>query len=361
MLAWLRTKAANERASVPCPFCRRTFCKSEVIHIVAPPPAAPQEAGASGAGPATALAAVVPRGASDGPRFTPAATDADVAAAAEAAAGAATPLLARDGHYPAVPRLFLTHLAAARATRSSKLSALLSDLLPLLAADATAKAVVFSQLPSAVTHVATALRDEGVGAVRLLAGMPEQERRAAIERFNGDASVRVFVLHVGAAAAGLTLTVASTLFMLEPFLNASDEAQARNRCHRIGQTRPVRTFTYYAVGTVEERLLAYRAHERGADAVAPVEEAAVGGAEDAAAAAAARRKGKGKARAAEEEESDAMECGAGASTSLQPRRGAAAPAEEDALATLAVDTQRSAADGDKLRFLFGLAPRAAAP
>lgn len=37
--------------------------------------------------------------------------------------------------------------------------------------------------------------------------------------------------------------------------------QALNRCHRIGQTRDVTCTTYYCPGTVEERLLAYRAAE----------------------------------------------------------------------------------------------------
>ena len=38
-------------------------------------------------------------------------------------------------------------------------------------------------------------------------------------------------------------------------------SQALNRCHRIGQTRDVTCTTYYCPGTVEERLLAYRAAE----------------------------------------------------------------------------------------------------
>jgi E3 ubiquitin-protein ligase SHPRH len=391
MLAWLRTKAVNERSAVPCPFCRRTFKKTEAIHILPPPPGSVPAAGAAGgAGPSSSAAATVAHASaaieapSDVPRFCPAATEADIAAAAAAAAEAATPLLPVNGHFPAVPRLFLTHLAAARAARSPKIAALMDDLLQLLTADATAKAVVFSQLPAAVTHVATLLRDEGIGAVRILAGMPEAERRAAVERFNADASTRVFVLHVGAAAAGLTLTAASSCFMLEPFLCAADEAQAANRCHRIGQTRPVTVITYFTRGTVEERLLAYRAHEGGGGgaAVAAAGGAAGGGTgaggaggdvdEAAAAAAAARRKGKGKARA-EEEDADGgaedMEWRAdGSSSAAAPlrtrsRRGgsAAAPAaaDDDALAMLSADAARKVADGDKLRFLFGLAPRGA--
>ncbi|EEH58358.1 uncharacterized protein MICPUCDRAFT_9486, partial [Micromonas pusilla CCMP1545] len=76
-----------------------------------------------------------------------------------------------------------------------------------------------------------------------------------------DPDVKVLLLHAGTAAAGLTLTQADLVILLEPFLSPGDEAQAANRVHRIGQTRPVRCVTYYVSDTVEERLLAYRARQ----------------------------------------------------------------------------------------------------
>jgi E3 ubiquitin-protein ligase SHPRH len=248
-------------------------------------------------------------------------------------------------------------MAAARSSLGPKVAALLRDLRAALRDDATAKAVVFSQLPAAVAHVAALLPAEGFPAVRILPGMPEPERRLAVERFNADASVRVFVLHVGTAAAGLTLTAANHMFMLEPFLCASDEAQARNRCHRIGQTKTVSTTVYYTQGTVEERLLAYRAHEAAVPAAMPVAPSAA----EAAAAAERRRKGKGPAKrrrdsdgddASDDDEDDE------APQRKQPRgRRAAAPEDDDGLATLSADASRKQADDAKMRFLFGLLPR----
>jgi hypothetical protein len=84
----------------------------------------------------------------------------------------------------------------------------------------------------------------------------------AIARFRDDPSVQVLLLHAGSAAAGLTLTQADLVVLLEPFLSPGDEAQAANRVHRIGQTRPVRCVTYFVEGTVEERLLAFRTRQR---------------------------------------------------------------------------------------------------
>ena len=46
-------------------------------------------------------------------------------------------------------------------------------------------------------------------------------------------------------AAGLTLTVARRIILLEPFRKPGEEAQALNRCHRIGQARPVHCTTLY--------------------------------------------------------------------------------------------------------------------
>jgi E3 ubiquitin-protein ligase SHPRH len=196
----------------------------------------------------------------------------------------------------------------------------LADLLPLLASDPREKAVLFSQSANVVAHFAAALRARGVGAVRILPHMPEPERAAAVRQFNDCADVRVFLLHVGAAAAGLTLTAASTMLLLEPMLLAADEAQAINRCHRIGQTKPCRTLAYYVTDSVEERLLAYRARERANPAL-PAAAAAADAAAEAAAAEAAQ--------AGKEEEGTGLSC---------------------------LSSKSMVADGAKLRFLFGLAP-----
>lgn len=63
---------------------------------------------------------------------------------------------------------------------------------------------------------------------------------------------------MGAGAVGLTLTAANVLYLMEPSHSLADEAQALNRAHRIGQTRPVRCVIFFARGTVEERMLALR-------------------------------------------------------------------------------------------------------
>ena len=92
----------------------------------------------------------------------------------------------------------------------------------------------------------------------------------ALHTFTTQPSCNVLLLHSGAAAAGLTLTCAQNVILLEPFVSSGDENQAFARCHRMGQRNDVKCFILYMKDSIEERMLAYRTKEsqfakRGAD------------------------------------------------------------------------------------------------
>jgi SNF2 family DNA or RNA helicase len=53
----------------------------------------------------------------------------------------------------------------------------------------------------------------------------------------------------------LNLTAADYVFLLDPWWNPAVEAQAIDRAHRIGQTRPVSAYRLIARDTVEEKVL----------------------------------------------------------------------------------------------------------
>ena len=59
------------------------------------------------------------------------------------------------------------------------------------------------------------------------------------------------------------MTAASHVFLMEPFMKAGEQAQAMNRCHRIGQTKDVTCTLYYAPGTIEERMEAWKEMDTG--------------------------------------------------------------------------------------------------
>lgn len=95
-----------------------------------------------------------------------------------------------------------------------------------------------------------------IGHVRIVVG--DNATDEAVRKFNTDADVHVFLLQAGPAAAGLTLTAAHRIILMEPFATTGEEAQALNRCHRIGQKKHVVAETFYIPDSIEERMLALR-------------------------------------------------------------------------------------------------------
>ena len=66
------------------------------------------------------------------------------------------------------------------------------------------------------------------------------------------------------------------MFLLDPWWNPAVEAQAIDRAHRIGQTRPVFAFRLIARDTVEEKVLELQATKRKlADAIVRADESLI--------------------------------------------------------------------------------------
>jgi superfamily II DNA or RNA helicase len=161
-------------------------------------------------------------------------------------------------------------LDAARAARgSAKLEALVPALRELV--DGGHKALVFSQFTSFLDLVEPRLREEGIGFERLDGSTLDRERR--VERFRRDPEAPVFLISLKAGGLGLNLVEADYVFLLDPWWNPAVEAQAIDRAHRIGQTRPVTAYRIVARDTVEERILELQRSKRAlADAVVRAEE-----------------------------------------------------------------------------------------
>lgn len=104
------------------------------------------------------------------------------------------------------------------------------------------KIIVFSQF------IATqkALRDAFPGnSVSLLGEDSAEKRNEAVEKFQTDPNIRVFVGSTIAAGVGLTLTAADTVVFADLMWSPADHEQAADRVHRISQENPV--FIYYMV------------------------------------------------------------------------------------------------------------------
>jgi superfamily II DNA or RNA helicase len=141
---------------------------------------------------------------------------------------------------------------------SAKLE-LLVDRLETVAADGH-KALVFSQWTALLDLVEPLLRDADLDFVRL--DGTTRDRGAVVARFQSESGPPVFLISLRAGGAGLNLTAADHVFLLDPWWNPAVEDQAADRAHRIGQERPVLVHRLVAQDTVEERILALQESKR---------------------------------------------------------------------------------------------------
>ncbi|PNV31152.1 ATP-dependent helicase [Streptomyces sp. DH-12] len=152
------------------------------------------------------------------------------------------------------PAQFLKEGAdAALAGRSGKLE-LLDELLATITAEGGA-ALVFTQYVTMGRLLERHLRERGTAAALLHGGTPVAKREELVRRFQ-DGEFPVFLLSLKAAGTGLNLTRADHVVHYDRWWNPAVEAQATDRAHRIGQTRPVQVHRLIAEGTVEDRIAA---------------------------------------------------------------------------------------------------------
>ncbi|MEO7413797.1 MAG: DEAD/DEAH box helicase [Opitutaceae bacterium] len=150
---------------------------------------------------------------------------------------------------------------------SAKLDALLERLEELR--EEGHQVLVFSQFVAMLEIIRERLIATDIGHL-ILTGATEN-RAALVEEFQRDRSKTVFLLSLKAAGFGLNLTAASYAILYDPWWNPAVEAQAIDRTHRIGQTRPVIAYRLLAAGTVEEKIRALQ-KEKATLAAAVVQE-----------------------------------------------------------------------------------------
>ncbi len=134
---------------------------------------------------------------------------------------------------------------------SAKLEVLLEQLEEIVAEGH--KVLVFSQFTKLLDIVRNRLDAQNT-VYEYLDGKT-RDRQARVDRFQSDAKCPVFLVSLKAGGRGLNLTAADYVFILDPWWNPAVEAQAVDRAHRIGQTRPVFAYRLIARDTVEEKIL----------------------------------------------------------------------------------------------------------
>lgn len=118
------------------------------------------------------------------------------------------------------------------------------------------KALVFSQFKEVLHIIGRRLQQEGVLYYHFDGDTPPAERHRMVEAFQQPESpIQVFLISLMAGNAGLNLTSADYVFLVDPWWNKAVMDQAIDRTHRIGQDKTVFAYKMICRNTIEERIL----------------------------------------------------------------------------------------------------------
>ncbi|KAH1087055.1 hypothetical protein AAZX31_07G147900 [Glycine max] len=129
----------------------------------------------------------------------------------------------------------------------------LAELLPSLK-EGGHRALIFSQWTSMLDILEWTLDVIGLTYKRLDGSTQVAERQTIVDTFNNDTSIFACLLSTRAGGQGLNLTGADTVVIHDMDFNPQIDRQAEDRCHRIGQTKPVTIYRLVTKGTVDENV-----------------------------------------------------------------------------------------------------------
>lgn len=117
------------------------------------------------------------------------------------------------------------------------------------------KVIVFSNFTGLLDLMEIPLQyHERIKYERFDGSMSMTRREAALSSFRKDKNTRVLLVSMRAGNAGLNLTVANNVIIMDPFWNPFIEMQAVDRTHRMGQMKDVNVYRILVKETVEDRI-----------------------------------------------------------------------------------------------------------
>ncbi|XP_055631475.1 helicase domino isoform X2 [Toxorhynchites rutilus septentrionalis] len=117
------------------------------------------------------------------------------------------------------------------------------------------RVLIFTQMTRMLDVLEAFLNYHGHIYLRLDGTTKVEQRQLLMERFNGDRRVFAFILSTRSGGVGINLTGADTVIFYDSDWNPTMDAQAQDRCHRIGQTRDVHIYRLVSEKTIEENIL----------------------------------------------------------------------------------------------------------
>lgn len=124
------------------------------------------------------------------------------------------------------------------------------------------KALVFSQFLGMLALIRKKLEELGVKYEYFDGSTSAPDREKAIQSFQNNEEVRVFLISLKAGGVGLNLTAADYVYIVDPWWNPAVEQQAIDRTHRIGQTKNIFAYRMICKDTIEDKILQLQEKKR---------------------------------------------------------------------------------------------------
>jgi len=113
------------------------------------------------------------------------------------------------------------------------------------------KVLLFSQMTKLLDIVEDYMNHRQYSFRRLDGQVKLRERQQGIDEFNSDSSVFCYLLSTRAGGLGINLIAADTIVIFDSDWNPHVDSQAMDRCHRIGQKKPVMVYRLLTSCSVE--------------------------------------------------------------------------------------------------------------
>ncbi|OJV56359.1 MAG: hypothetical protein BGO31_14830 [Bacteroidetes bacterium 43-16] len=118
------------------------------------------------------------------------------------------------------------------------------------------KMLVFSQFKGMLHLIAQACRNKGLAFYHFDGDTPLAQRKEMVEQFQDPGNTtNIFLISLKTGNAGLNLTAAEYVFLVDPWWNQAVQQQAIDRTHRIGQTKNVFAYQMLCKDTIEEKMV----------------------------------------------------------------------------------------------------------
>ncbi|HVG12300.1 MAG TPA: DEAD/DEAH box helicase, partial [Flavisolibacter sp.] len=124
------------------------------------------------------------------------------------------------------------------------------------------KALVFSQFLGMLGLIREKLTEQGIPFEYFDGSTSAPDREKAIQSFQNDEEVRVFLISLKAGGVGLNLTAADYVYIVDPWWNPAVEQQAIDRTHRIGQTKNIFAYRMICKDTIEDKIMLLQERKR---------------------------------------------------------------------------------------------------